>query len=46
MFKSLVINKNDSQGYHTGIEALSEESLTDGDVLIKVLYSTINYKDA
>ncbi len=46
MFKSLVINKNDSQGYHTSIEELSEDSLTDGNVLIKVLYSTINYKDA
>ncbi|MBA6392393.1 oxidoreductase [Colwellia sp. BRX10-3] len=46
MFKSLVIDKNDSQGYHTSIKELSEEDLNDGDVLIKVLYSTINYKDA
>jgi acrylyl-CoA reductase (NADPH) len=46
MFNSLVINKDDSQGYHAGIKALSEADLTDGDVLIKVLYSTINYKDA
>jgi acrylyl-CoA reductase (NADPH) len=46
MFNSLVINKDDSQGYHADIKALSEADLTDGDVLIKVLYSTINYKDA
>ncbi|MFT6903284.1 MAG: acrylyl-CoA reductase (NADPH) [Colwellia sp.] len=46
MFNSLVINKDDSQGYHAGIKELSEADLTDGDVLIKVLYSTINYKDA
>jgi acrylyl-CoA reductase (NADPH) len=46
MFNSLVIEKNDSQDYHTSIKELSEEDLNDGDVLIKVLYSTINYKDA
>ncbi|TWX65758.1 MDR family oxidoreductase [Colwellia sp. C1TZA3] len=46
MLNSLVINKNDSQGYHTSLKELSEADLTDGDVLIKVLYSTINYKDA
>ncbi|MBA6339555.1 oxidoreductase [Colwellia sp. MB02u-10] len=46
MFNSLVINKDDSKGYHTEVKALSEADLTDGDVLIKVLYSTINYKDA
>jgi acrylyl-CoA reductase (NADPH) len=46
MFNSLVINKDDSQGYHADIKALNEVDLTDGDVLIKVLYSTINYKDA
>ena len=46
MFNSLVINKDDSQGYYADIKALSEADLTDGDVLIKVLYSTINYKDA
>jgi len=46
MFKSLVINKNDSQGYHTSLKELNDENLQDGDVLIKVLYSTINYKDA
>jgi len=41
-----VINKNDSQGYHTSVKELSDEDLQDGNVLIKVLYSTINYKDA
>ncbi len=46
MFKSLVINKDDSQGYHTQVKELNEADLQDGDVLIKVLYSTINYKDA
>ena len=46
MFNSLIINKDDTQGYHTSLKALSEVELTDGDVLINVLYSTINYKDA
>ena len=46
MFKSLVINKDDSQGYHTQVKELNETDLQDGNVLIKVLYSTINYKDA
>ena len=46
MFKSLVINKDDSQGYHTQVKELNEADLQDGNVLIKVLYSTINYKDA
>ena len=46
MFTSLVINKDNNQGYHTTLEALNEKALIDGDVLIKVLYSTINYKDA
>ena len=46
MFKRLVINKDDSQGYHTQVKELNEADLQDGDVLIKVLYSTINYKDA
>jgi acrylyl-CoA reductase (NADPH) len=46
MFKSLVIDKSDSQGYHSAIKELDDKDLPDGDVLIKVLYSTINYKDA
>ncbi|KXJ50114.1 MAG: alcohol dehydrogenase [Colwellia sp. Phe_37] len=46
MFKSLVINKDEKQGYHTEVKELDETDLQDGDVLINVLYSTINYKDA
>ena len=45
MFTALVINKDDN-GYRTAIETLDETQLPDGDVTVKVKYSTINYKDA
>lgn len=37
---------NDDQGYRAGIEAMDTESLTPGEVLVKVAYSSVNYKDA
>lgn len=46
MFNSLVINKSDTQEYNTRVTALNDSDLQDGDVLVNVLYSTINYKDA
>jgi len=45
-FQAILLNKDDS-GFSARIEALDESSLpADGDVLIDVAYSTINYKDA
>jgi len=45
MFKCLLVNK-DEIGYKTSITELAEESLSQGNVSVKVLYSTLNYKDA
>lgn len=44
MFKSLVINKQES-GISAAVKTLSEDVLPNGDVLVKVDFSTINYKD-
>jgi acrylyl-CoA reductase (NADPH) len=45
MFKCLLVNK-DENGYKTSITELAEESFSQGNVSVKVLYSTLNYKDA
>lgn len=38
--------RNDSHGYHAGIETMHINELTAGNVLIEVHYSSVNYKDA
>lgn len=45
MFNCLLVNKDD-KGYSTTYTQLPEENLTQGNVLVKVAYSTLNYKDA
>ena len=45
MFNAIVIDKNESQ-QEVAVKSLDQDSLTEGDVLVKVDYSTINYKDA
>jgi len=37
---------NDASGYHSGIEQISLDDLTPGEVVIKTAYSSANYKDA
>lgn len=37
---------SDQQNMHAGIEQLSVDDLSEGDVLIRVNYSSVNYKDA
>ncbi len=37
---------NDAQGYRSSITALKLDDLSAGDVLIRVQYSSVNYKDA
>ncbi|MDX1555353.1 MAG: oxidoreductase [Xanthomonadales bacterium] len=37
---------NDEKGYRSGIEDVSLEDLTEGEVTIRVEWSSINYKDA
>lgn len=44
MFKALLLEKDDA-GFRAGVRELDESGLPDGDVLIGVEYSTLNYKD-
>ncbi|CAN7329196.1 oxidoreductase [Pseudorhodoferax sp. LjRoot39] len=44
MFKALVIEKDDA-GYRAGVQQVDEAALPEGEVLVRVEYSTINYKD-
>ena len=44
MFRAILINK-DEQGYRAQLSNLDESALPEGDVRIKVHYSTLNYKD-
>jgi len=44
MFKGILIHKNDN-GYYAELANIDESSLPEGDVTIKVSYSSLNYKD-
>ncbi|RDS80478.1 oxidoreductase [Dyella monticola] len=37
---------NDANGYRGGIETMHTDTLSAGEVLVKVAYSSVNYKDA
>ncbi|GGA17861.1 YhdH/YhfP family quinone oxidoreductase [Dyella nitratireducens] len=37
---------NDASGYRGGIETMQTDALSPGEVLVKVAYSSVNYKDA
>jgi putative YhdH/YhfP family quinone oxidoreductase len=37
---------NDDAGYRGGIETISADALSPGEVLVQVAYSSVNYKDA
>src|SRR5205823_1008254 len=43
-FRAFVVNKTDD-AFEAGVKELSRDDLPTGDVLIKVVYSGINYKD-
>jgi acrylyl-CoA reductase (NADPH) len=45
MFKAIVIEK-EAAGYRAGVKDVDESALPPGDVMVRVDYSTINYKDA
>jgi len=45
MFKCLLVDK-DENGYRTSLTEVADDSLLEGNVLVKVLYSTLNFKDA
>ena len=44
MFKALLLEKSEA-GFQAGIRDVDEASLPEGDVLLKVEHSTLNYKD-
>ena len=44
-FKAFRIH-NDAAGYRAGIETMRIDELSPGEVLVKVAYSSVNYKDA
>ena len=45
MFRALVV-RMDGEQQKTGFEELAPEALPEGDVTIRVEYSSLNYKDA
>lgn len=45
MFKGILIEK-DEAGYRASLTNLDEAQLPEGDVTVRVAYSTLNYKDA
>jgi acrylyl-CoA reductase (NADPH) len=44
-FKAFRI-RNDAEGYRSGIESMPLDELSEGEVLVRVAWSGINYKDA
>jgi putative YhdH/YhfP family quinone oxidoreductase len=38
--------RNDEQGYRAGIETMRPDELSPGELLVRVAYSSVNYKDA
>ena len=45
MFNALVVNKNDEGKTSAAVQHISLDDLPDGDVVVAVDYSTVNYKD-
>jgi len=45
MFKGILIEK-DNAGHRAGLRELDETQLPEGDVTVRISYSTLNYKDA
>jgi acrylyl-CoA reductase (NADPH) len=45
MFRAILIEKDD-HGYRADLQQLDEARLPEGEVLVKVSHSTLNYKDA
>ena len=45
MFKGVLVEK-DQQGYRAQVKELDDSFLSEGDVVVRVSHSTLNYKDA
>jgi len=41
-----ILIENDESGYRAALREIDEDQLSDGDVLLRVAYSSLNYKDA
>ncbi|MGI4855459.1 MAG: MDR family oxidoreductase [Janthinobacterium lividum] len=46
MFRAILIEKDDAPVSRATLTSLDNERLPDGDVLVRIMYSTLNYKDA
>lgn len=46
MFKGIMIDKDGTDAYRAQLQEIEDASLPEGDVTVRVLYSTLNYKDA
>jgi acrylyl-CoA reductase (NADPH) len=44
MFNGILIDKDDS-GYRASLQQIDEAQLPEGDVTVRVAYSTLNFKD-
>ena len=44
MFKAILIEKNDDV-YQSNLTEIQDAQLPEGDVTVRVVYSTLNYKD-
>ena len=44
MFQGILITRDDA-GYQARLQAIAETGLPDGDVTVRVDWSTLNYKD-
>ncbi len=45
MFNALIVNKDDDGKTNASVSQIGEDQLPEGDVLVAVDYSTVNYKD-
>lgn len=45
MFKAILITKDDTSGYKAALQQVDEAILPEGDVTVRVEWSTLNYKD-
>jgi acrylyl-CoA reductase (NADPH) len=44
MFNGILIDKDDS-GYRATLQQINDDQLPEGDVTVRVAYSTLNFKD-
>ena len=45
-FDAILVNKNEDKSITSTIETMEESELPEGDVIVDIDYSSLNYKDA